>query len=116
MEDEDLIGFCHYRKLWMNKNNRFKNKFSFKSIYSDLLIDRNDNVINIVEIKFYSQEITLTKDDAQKLQQKVWAFQAATKTRKQLFLTLITTYGLKHNQYSLGLVHQILKLEDLFKV
>ena len=87
-----------------------------KGTQIDLLIDRNDNVINIVEIKFYSQEMALTKDDAQKLQQKVWAFQATTKTRKQLFLTLITTYGLKHNQYSLGLVHQILKLEDLFKV
>jgi hypothetical protein len=87
-----------------------------KGTQIDLLIDRNDNVINIVEIKFYNQEIILTKDTAQKLQQKVWTFQAVTKTRKQLFLTLITTYGLQHNQYSLGLVHQVLKLEDLFEV
>ena len=53
MEDEDLIGFCHYRKLWMNNNNRFKNKFSFKSIYSDLLIDRNSILkkVDVVQVK-----------------------------------------------------------------
>ncbi|MGB0861617.1 MAG: AAA family ATPase [Saprospiraceae bacterium] len=86
-----------------------------KGVQIDLLIDRNDNVINIVEVKFYNQEFTLTKVAAKKLQQKIWAFQAATNTRKQLFLTLITTFGLKQNQHSLGLVHQVLKLEDLFE-
>lgn len=85
-----------------------------KEVQIDLLIDRNDNVINIVEVKFYNQELTLTKAQAEQIQQKIWAFQTATKTRKQLFLTLITTFGLKHNQHSLGLVHQILKLDDLF--
>jgi hypothetical protein len=85
-----------------------------KGVQIDLLIDRNDNVINIVEVKFYNQELTLTKAQAEQIQQKIWAFQTATKTRKQLFLTLITTFGLKHNQHSLGLVHQILKLDDLF--
>ena len=81
----------------------------------DLLIDRNDHVINLAEIKFYNKEFSLTKEDAERLRQKMWVFQEASKTNKQLFLTLITTFGLKHNQYSLGLVQQVLKLEDLFE-
>ena len=85
-----------------------------KGVQIDLLIDRNDNVINIIEVKFYNQELTINKAQAEQLQQKLWAFQTASKTRKQLFLTLITTFGLKHNQHSLGLVQQVLKLEDLF--
>jgi acyl carrier protein len=29
-------------------------------------------------------------------------------------LTMITTFGLKHNMHSLGLVEKVLALEDLF--
>ena len=39
--NSDLIGFCHYRKLWMNQNLSKKNKFSIKSIYSNLLLENN---------------------------------------------------------------------------
>lgn len=85
-----------------------------KGVQIDLLIDRNDQVINLFEIKFLSKEFALTKEYAEKLRQKLWVFQETTQTRKQLFLTLITTFGLKHNQYSLGLVNQVLELGDLF--
>ncbi|MEN0047486.1 MAG: hypothetical protein AAF806_10550 [Bacteroidota bacterium] len=42
-------------------------------------------------------------------------FQEATNTRKYLMLVLITTFGLKDNQNSLGLVEKILILDDLFE-
>jgi len=85
-----------------------------KGAQIDLLIDRNDHVINLVEIKFYNKEFSLTKEEAERLRRKMWVFQEASKTNKQLFLTLITTFGMNHNKHSLGLVQQILKLEDLF--
>ena len=81
----------------------------------DLLLDRNDQVINIFEIKFHNKEMSLSKKDAEILRKKMWVFEETTRTRKQLFLTFITTFGLKHNQHSLGLVNQVLKLEDLFE-
>ena len=81
----------------------------------DLLIDRNDHIINVVEVKFYNKPFRLTKAYAEQLQQKLWTFQETTQTRKQLFLTLITTFGLEQNEHSLGLVHQSLQLEDLFE-
>ncbi len=86
-----------------------------KGTQIDLMIDRNDQVINLFEIKFYAKEFSLTKEYAQKLKQKMTIFEATTKTRKQLFLILLTTFGLKHNEHSLGLVNEVLQLEDLFE-
>ena len=42
-ESNDFIGFCHYRKLWLDYLKDEKNKMSIKSIYKDLL--KNTNTI-----------------------------------------------------------------------
>lgn len=81
----------------------------------DLLIDRNDKVINLFEIKFYSTEFSLSALDAQNLREKVRVFQEVTNTRKHIMPTMITTFGLKPNKHSLGLINQVLKLDDLFE-
>ena len=81
----------------------------------DLLIDRDDHVINLIEMKFYNDEFVLSKGYAEKLRAKRNIFQTTTKTRKQLLLTLITTYGLKHNKHSLGLVEADLSMDILFE-
>ena len=81
----------------------------------DLLIDRNDQVVNVFEIKFHSKVFSLSKNDADALKKKLWVFQETTKTKKQLFLTMITAFGLEHNQHSLGLVQKTLVLDDLFE-
>ena len=54
----------------------------------DLVLDRNDHVINLIEIKFYNTEFTLTQTYAKNLRNKMRIFQEVTKTRKQLFITL----------------------------
>ncbi|MEI7587809.1 ATPase, partial [Runella sp.] len=73
-----------------------------KGAQIDLLLDRADNVINVFEIKFYNGEITLNKEQSEALRRKLWTFTEATKTRKRLILTLITTYGLNKNIHSSG--------------
>lgn len=80
----------------------------------DLLIDRNDHVINLIEIKFYNEEFTLTKKYANELRSKMSVFRKASKTKKQLSWVLLTTFGLHANQHSLGLVQKALTLDDLF--
>ena len=80
----------------------------------DLLIDRDDRVINICEIKFYSAEFTIDKKYAGELQNKIEAFRSHTKTKSSLFLTFITTYGLRQNQYRTQLVQNELTMDDLF--
>lgn len=80
----------------------------------DLLLDRNDQVINICEMKFYAAELMITKAQALELRNKVARFKTATKTRKQVFITLITTFGINENQHSQGLVDNTLSMDDLF--
>lgn len=80
----------------------------------DLLIDRDDRVINICEMKYYNAEFELTKEYAQKLRMKRERFKNATGTKKHLFLTVITTYGLIHNEHSLGLVEKVVTLDEMF--
>ena len=80
----------------------------------DLLIDRKDMVINICEIKFANMEFTITKSYAQQLRKKIAIFQLESKTRKNVNLVMITTFGLSKNEYATGLVQNELSLEDLF--
>ncbi len=70
----------------------------------DLLIDRNDNVINLCEMKFYNTEFTIDKSYLLAISNKIDAFKKSTQTRKSIFVTFITTYGLKENEYSKQLV------------
>ncbi|MEN8119573.1 MAG: hypothetical protein ABFS35_04475 [Bacteroidota bacterium] len=80
----------------------------------DLLIDRDDNVINLCEIKFYNTEYTIDKKYAVEIAKKLNAFTSSTKTKKSVFVTLITTYSLVPNQYSRQYVQNELTMDQLF--
>lgn len=80
----------------------------------DLILDRKDGVINLFEMKFYNKAFTINKLYAQQLKNKMDVFEETTQSRKQLFWTLVTTFGLKSNEHSLGLVDTVLGLDDLF--
>ena len=86
----------------------------YKGVQIDLLIDRNDHVINLFEIKFYSSQYVMEKAYANRLREKMAIFRAATHTRKQLFWNMVTTFGLIPNEHSIGLIEQVLTLDDLF--
>ena len=79
----------------------------------DLVIDRNDNVINLCEIKFSAEQYMIQKKLYESLRDKRTIFKYSTKTRKTVLTTMITTYGLKANQYS-GEIHSQVVLDDLF--
>lgn len=87
-----------------------------QGVQIDLLINRNDNIINLIEVKFYNKEFTLSKEYFEKLQRKKWAFEQHSKTKKLVNVAMITTYGVKQNAYSLDLVPNSLTLDDLFEV
>jgi uncharacterized protein len=81
----------------------------------DLLIDRRDSVIDLFEIKFYKDTITLDKQEAAALRRKISAFQEVTGTKKQVFLHMLTTYGLEQNEHTLGLVQSAMTIDVLFE-
>lgn len=80
----------------------------------DMLIDRSDNVMHLCEMKFYNSEFAIDKSYYLNMKNKIAALQQDTKTRKNIFVTFITTYGIKENEYSKGLVHSHLEMDVLF--
>ena len=81
----------------------------------DLLIDRQDLCINICEIKFSISEFEITKSYAKELESKLKIFRDNTQTRKTLFLTMVTTYGLKNSKNYVGLIQDEITMDALFK-
>lgn len=85
-----------------------------KGAQIDMLIDRADGIINICEMKFYSDPYTITKAYAEQLKQKFSVFRSATGTKKTCWLTFITTYGVVENIYYQSLVENDLKMDIFF--
>lgn len=81
----------------------------------DMLIDRQDMVINLCEMKFSRTEYTIDAAYAKELQRKTEVFRDQTRTRKSLFLTMITTFGLKENTHSVSLNATGVNMDALFE-
>ena len=79
----------------------------------DMVLDRDDRIVNICEIKYSSTQYVITKMYDRKLQEKVQAFLQETGTKKTAVLTMISTYGLKTNEYS-GHIQRSLTMDCLF--
>ncbi len=79
----------------------------------DLVIDRKDDVINLCEMKFHAGPFVIDKKYAAELAVKRQVFQVATKTRKSLYLTFVTTDGLYENEYSES-IQSTVDLDALF--
>ncbi|MFN8254382.1 MAG: ATP-binding protein [Bacteroidales bacterium] len=79
----------------------------------DLLIDRNDSVINLCEIKYSINPFLIDKKYAENLRNKIGRFKQETGTHKSVFLTFISTFGLKQNEYA-GIVQNEVLMKDLF--
>ncbi|MCK4921551.1 MAG: AAA family ATPase [Bacteroidales bacterium] len=80
----------------------------------DMLIDRKDMVINLCEMKFYQSEFTIDKSYAEELRRKIDVFKTRTNTRKSIFLTIVTTFGLKSNSHSSSLNAIGVSMDALF--
>ena len=80
----------------------------------DLLISRNDNVINMCEIKYYGGEFKVNKDYYIKLLKRHTILAENVSPRVAIHSTLITTFGLMQNEYS-GAFSNVIVLDDLFK-
>lgn len=80
----------------------------------DLVLDRNDHVINLFEVKFYSDSFVFNKLQADQLRRKTSVFRQVTKTRKQIFWVLLTTFEVNKNKHLTGAVSDVLTMEVLF--
>lgn len=80
----------------------------------DMIIDRADNVMNVCEIKYSDDDYAITASYDKELRHKLTVLKEETHCRKALHLTLITTYGLRYNEYA-GRVQKVITMDDLFR-
>jgi AAA+ ATPase superfamily predicted ATPase len=98
----------------LTKTSAWRSADKENPVQIDLLIDRNDKVINLCEMKFASEQFVIDKNYDEALRNKRGAFRSETKTNKAIHLTMITTYGVKHNQYW-GNIQSEVTMDDLFE-
>lgn len=80
----------------------------------DLVIDRNDNAITLIEVKYTTEPFVINKSYAKNLQTKIEIFKNTTGTKKHIFMSIICANGLKPNMYSEELINGVVTLEELF--
>ena len=79
----------------------------------DLIIKRNDNIVNLCEMKFASAEYSISKEEDLKLRKRINMLKETLLKRQSVHLTMITSYGINYGKYS-GIVQKSLTIDDLF--
>lgn len=79
----------------------------------DMLIQRKDNVVNMCEMKFYSEDFTVSKEYHKRLVHRQNILVEHLPRKTAVHNVLITTYGLTYNEYSGDFMNTI-TLDDLF--
>jgi AAA+ ATPase superfamily predicted ATPase len=85
-----------------------------KGAQIDLLLDRKDFVINLCEMKYSESTFLIDKGYANDLESKRDVFKKQSKTKKSLFLTFITTFGITDNEYAKRLIQNSITMDALY--
>lgn len=80
----------------------------------DLLLARDDNVVNMCEIKFYGGNFKVGKDYYRTILERGEALAERLSRKTTVVSTLITTFGLERNEYSSAFA-SVVVLDDLFE-
>ena len=79
----------------------------------DLVIVRNDNVVNLCEMKFVGSEYVINKEEEAKLRNRIETLKHTLSPKQTVHLTMVTTYGVAYGKHS-GVVQRQVTLDDLF--
>lgn len=79
----------------------------------DLVIDRDDDVVNLCEMKCLGGEYVIDEVERRKLENRREAFLQKTRTSKAVHLTIVSANGVKRNAYSQNL-QGLLSADALF--
>lgn len=91
----------------------WRSKHSSEGAQIDLVIERADRVTNICEIKYSEGDYRLDKDEERSIRNRCADFRDETKTRNQIVTTLVTTFGMRTNEYS-SAINNVVTLDELF--
>ena len=85
-----------------------------KGAQIDMLIDRNDDTINLCEIKYTNAPYVITEEEDERIRNRCNTFISDTGTHKTVLITMITSYGLAPGGYAYD-VHCQVTMDDLFR-
>ena len=80
----------------------------------DLIIKRSDKIVNLFEMKYYDGIYQMKRKDKEDIERRVLSFRNANAVRGAIHPILVTTVGLKQNEYS-GIFQGVITLKDLFE-
>lgn len=80
----------------------------------DMLIKRNDHIVNMCEMKFYNTDFSVDKSYHKILVHRENMLQKVLPKRTVVHPTLVTTEGLEYNEYC-GIFQKVVTLDDLFQ-
>lgn len=93
---------------------RYPSDSSTRGVQIDLVIDRDDRVVNLCEMKFCEGMFAVDAECDESLRRKREVFVQKTGTRKAVHLTLVTTNGLAETKHR-GVFQSVITLNDLFR-
>jgi uncharacterized protein len=101
------------KELKCDQINSKNYSWSSKSTQVDLVIDRDDNLVNLCEIKFYNSKFSVDANYAISLRSKEAQFKEETGTKKGISTIMLTIWGVQGKDAT-GLVTKSLTQECLF--
>lgn len=99
-----IEGIHSVNSSWHNENAQI-----------DLVIKRDDNWINLCEMKFYSDKYIIDKKELTSLRNKISSFKKDTKTKDAIGLTFISTFGVEPNEHYHEIVENDFEMGVLFE-
>ena len=103
-----IAGVSTTESLWSKRGDE-----TSRGTQIDLIIKRKDNVINMCEVKFYSEEFEVDKDYHLVLENRKKLLREMISKKTTIHSTLITTYGIRKRGYWSDFVN-IVTMDQLF--
>lgn len=82
--------------------------------HMDMVIERADKVVSLCEMKYTAKSYSITKQEADKLRNRVEELKGCFSTQKQVLVTLVSNCNSKKNAYYNSLIANNIILKDLF--
>ena len=122
-------GFA-FENVCFNHINQIKKALGVSGVYSeqyawikrdeeeegtqiDLIIERDDNIVNMCEMKFYSDAFVVKEGYERLLRRRQMLLSERIKKKQVIHNTLISTYGIKENEYR-WIFDSVITMADLF--
>jgi len=105
----DIGGVLSSEETWYSDRNT-----SGRGAQIDLLIDRNDDIVDICEMKYYNEDVVIDEQEELKLENRRIRFREETGTKKAVHIILVTVQGLKRNSYS-DIFQNVVTMPQLFE-